>query len=212
MAERLLGQRGRIRVVLHHQVRPEAVPQPAQHLGLAPAGQPAGDGELAQPRVVHPGAADHGLGDRGAGHAHLSAQPVGQPDQLGDPAAHAGRPAAHRLPGADLAAQVGQRAAQVLLADVQAEHEPGVGPDLVQPGAAPGHPGAVAGRPDQPGPLHVRHGQRHGGLGQPGQPGQVGPRARAELADLAEQQLLVELPDELRTRGLAAWRGSDLGA
>ena len=77
------------------------------------------------------------------------------------------------------------RAAQVLLADVQAQYVPGVRPDLVQQRRAAGHAGPLAGLPDQPGALHVGQGQRDRRLGQPGQPGQVGPRAAARAGGCA---------------------------
>jgi hypothetical protein len=108
------------------------------------------------------------------------------------------------VPGPDFAGQVGERAAHVLVADVQPEHQPGVRPDLVQPRGTPGHSGALPGDPDQARPLHVGQCQRDRGLGQARQARQVSPRARPELADLAEQELLVQGPDQLRPGGLAA--------
>jgi DNA-binding transcriptional ArsR family regulator len=79
------------------------------------------------------------------------------------------------LRGWDLPGQVGDRAADVLVPDVQAQHQARVRPDLVQPGRPAGHPGPLTGDADQAGPLDVVQGQRDGRLGQAGNPGQFGP-------------------------------------
>src|SRR6202012_678552 len=90
----------------------------------------------------------------------------------------------HLGPGPDVAGQVGDRAPDVLVPDVQAEHQAGVRPDLVQPGRPPRHPGALPGDPDQARALDVAQRQRHRGLGQPGDPGELGPGAGTPLADV----------------------------
>src|SRR5260370_1541365 len=103
--------------------------------------------------------------------AHVVAPQPGGPDEPGPPAADTGSAGAQRLPGPDLPGQVGDPPADVLVPDVQPEHQARVRPDLVQPGRAAGHPGPLAGDPDQAGALDVVQGQRDGGLGQAGDPG-----------------------------------------
>ena len=134
------------------------------------------------------------------GHPGLRAQVVGQPDQLADPAADAGGPRGDRRCGQDAAGQVGQGSPHVFVPDIEAEHVARFRADLVEPGRPPGHPGPLPGHPDQAGPLHRGQRQRDGRLGQPGQPGQVRAGERAQVPDVAEQQLLVHGPDERGTR------------
>src|SRR5215470_8347864 len=71
------------------------------------------------------------------------ADPVGEPDQLGHALTHARRGAARLGLGPDLAGQIGDRAAQVLVADVQAEHVAGVRPYLVEHRGPAGNPGSL---------------------------------------------------------------------
>jgi hypothetical protein len=184
VAQSAFGQGGGVHVVLHHQRRPECLPQPGQRRRPVPAAQPASELHGVPARVVDAGTADHGLGDGRTGHARVLAQQSGQLDQFGDPGPDAGGVGSQRGPGPDLAGQVGDRAADVLVSDVQAEHEPRVGTDLVEPGRTTGHAGPLSRGADQAGPLHVVQGQGHGGLGQAGDAGQLGPRARAALADV----------------------------
>ena len=206
--ERPFGQGGGVHIVLHHQRWPERLAQPGQRRRAVPAAQPAGELHGVPARVVDAGTADHGLGDGRTGHARVLAQQSGQLDQLGDPGPDAGGVGAQGGPGPDLAGEVGDRAADVLVPDIQAEHQPGVGPDLVQPGRTTGHAGPLPGDADQARPLHVVQGQGHGGLGQAGNPGQLGPRARATLADVLQQQLLVHRPDQRGTRREQARTGA----
>ena len=131
----------------------------------------------------------------------VSKEQVGQPDELGHPAADAGGVGADRGPGPDLPGQVGDRAADILVPDIQAEDQARVGPDLVQPGRTAGHAGPLARDPDQARALDVVQGQRHRGLGQARDAGQLSPGAGTALADVLEQQLLVHRPDQRRARG-----------
>ena len=172
-----LGEGRRVHVVLDRERGPERRPQPGQRLRLVPAGQAAGQRHQVPLRVVDARAADNRRGDLGAGDPGARAQLVGELDKLSDAVADRCRADRRGEPGTDLAGQVGDRAAQVAQADVEAEDEPGVGPDLVKRGGAAGHPGPLAGQPDQPGPLKVRQGERHGRLGQPGHAREVGARA-----------------------------------
>jgi hypothetical protein len=194
------GQGGGVHVVLYDQRGPERLAQPGQRRRAVPAAQAAGEVQRVAVRVVDAGTADHGLGDGGPGHARVGAQQVGQVDQLADPGPDAGGVGSQRGPGPDLAGQVRDRAADVLVAEIKAQDQSGVGPDLVQPGRTPGHAGPLPGDADQPGPLDVVQGQRDGGLGQAGDTRQLGPRARAALADVLQQQLLVHRPDQRGTR------------
>ncbi len=189
---------------------PNAARSSASTDGLPQAARTAGQREGIAARVIDAWAADHGLGERRPVDPRHGAQLVGETDQLGQPAAGARRPGPESGAGHHLAGQVSDRAAQVLAADVEAEHQPGVRPDLVQQGGPAGHAGALARLPDQSGPLDVGQCQRHGRLGQPGQPGQVGPRAPAQPADVLQQELLVQRPEQLRPGRLAGpqlpWR------
>jgi hypothetical protein len=196
VTEGAFGQGGGVHVVLHDQRWPERLPEPGQRRRAVPAAQPAGQLHGVPARVVHAGAADHGLGDGRTGHVRVLAQQPGQLDQLGDPGPDAGGAGAQGGPGPDLAGEVGDRAPDVLVPDVQAQHQSGVGPDLVEPGRTAGHAGPLPGDADQAGPLDVVQGQGHGGLGQAGDAGQLGPRTRAALADVLQQQLLIYRPDE----------------
>jgi hypothetical protein len=200
VAQSAFGQGGGVHVVLHHQRWPERLPQPGQRRRAVPAAQPASEFHGVAARIVDAGTADHGLSDGRTGHARVLAQQTGQLDQFGDPGPDAGGVGSQRGPGPDLAGQVSDRAADVLVPEVQAEHEPGVGPDLVQPGRATGHAGPLSRDADQASPLHVVQGQGHGGLGQAGDTGQLGPRAGTALADVLHQQLLVHRPDQRGTR------------
>jgi hypothetical protein len=214
VAESAFGQGGGVDIVLHHQRRPERLPQPGQRRRAIPAAQPAGELHGVTARVVDAGTADHGLGDGRTGHARVVAQQAGQLHQLGDPGPDAGGVGPEGGPGPDLAGEIGDRAADVLVPDVQAQHEPGVRPDLVEPGRTAGHAGPLAGDADQADPLDVAERQGHGGLGQAGDAGQLGPRARTALADVLQQQLLVHRPDQRGTRrkqgspGSLGWRQS----
>ena len=155
---------------------PNAARSPASGLRLIPAGQAAGQGHQVPLRVVDAGAADDRLGDLGARYPDARAQLVRERDKLGDAIAQRGRVHRRGQPDPDLAREVGHRAAQVAQADVEAEHEPGLRPDLVKQGGPAGQPGPLAGQPDQAGPLKVRQGERDGRLGQPGHARKVGPR------------------------------------
>jgi hypothetical protein len=201
VAERAFGQRGGVDVVLHDQRRPERLPKSGQRRRPVPAAQPAGELHGVPALVVDAGTADHGLGEGRTGRARVLAQQVGQLDQLGDPGPDAGGVGPERGPGPDLAGEIGDPAADVLVPEVQAQHEPGVGPDLVELGRTTGHAGPLPGDADQAGPLDVAESQGHGGLGQAGNPGQLGPRAGTPLADVLQQQLLVNRPDQRGTRG-----------
>jgi oligopeptide/dipeptide ABC transporter ATP-binding protein len=201
VAERALGQGGGVHVVLHHQRRPERLPQPGQRRGAVPATQAAGELQRVPARVVDSRAADHGLGDGRPWHARVLAQHVRQLDELGHPPADARSVGPQRFPGPDFPGEVGDRAADIFEPDVQAEHQACVGPDLVQPRRPARHAGPLPGDADQAGPLDIAEGQRHRGLGQAGDPGQLGPRAGTKLADVLEQQLLVHRPDQRGTRG-----------
>ena len=53
------------------------------------------------------------------------------------------------------------------MADVEAEHEPGLRPDLVQQRRPPRHPGPLPGVPHQARPFQVGERERDGGLGEP---------------------------------------------
>ncbi len=199
----LFRERRGVHVVLQDQPRPERLTQPGEDRRAAQASQPAGQRHGSPPRVVDTRTADHGLGDGAPGHPGVCAQRVRQADQLSHPAAHARRPGPRRVLRADLAGQVGQRTAQVVVPDVQPQHEARIRPDLVEQGGAPGQARALPGDPDQPRALDVGQRLRDRGLGEPGDAGEIGPRARPDLADVAEQQLLVQSPDELRPGRLA---------
>ena len=89
-AERPLGERGGVHVVLDRERRTERRAQPGERLRLVPARQAAGQRHQVPLRVVDTGAADDRLGDRRAGDPCVRAQVVGEPDKLGDPAVDAG--------------------------------------------------------------------------------------------------------------------------
>ena len=181
-AERALGERGRVHVVLDRERGAERRPQPGERLRLVPAGQAAGQRHQVPLRVVDARAADNRRGDLGAGDPGARAQLVGELDKLRHPVADRCRAHRHGQPGADVAGQVGDGTAQVAHADVEAEDEPGLRPDLVEQGGTAGHAGPLAGQPDQAGPLQVRQGERHGGLGQPGHAGELRARVGARRA------------------------------
>ena len=196
----LLGQGGGVDVVLHDQVRAELLAQADHDLGTLPAGWPAGQGHDVAVRIPDAGTAEDGLGDGRAVHARVGAEPVGQPDQLADPPPDAGGVQPDRAAGPDHTGQIGDRTPQVLRAQVQAEQVPGVGPDLVQLGGPAGTPGLLTRDPDQAGPFHRGQGQGHGRLGQAGQPGQVGPGTLPQPANVPQEQLLVQRPDQWGAR------------
>jgi hypothetical protein len=200
VAQGAFGQGGGVHVVLQDQRRPERLPQSGQRRRAVPAAQAAGELQGVAARVIDAGTADHGLGDGRTGHVRVLAQQVGQLHQLGDPGPDAGGVSPHRGLGPDLTGEVGDRAADVVMPDVQAQDQPGVGPDLVQPGRTAGHPGSLSGDANQAGPLDVVQSQGHGRLGQAGDAGQLGSGARPALADVLEQQLLVHRPDQRGTR------------
>ncbi len=201
-----LGQRGSVRVVLHEQVGAERGAQVGENGWLVPAGQAAGQRYRVALVIVDARAAEHGLRDIIAADPGRRADTVRELDQLANPLADTCYRAAGLGLGPDLTGQVGDRAAQVLVPDVQPEHVARVRRDLIQHGRPARNAGPLPGRAHQPRPLDVGQRQGHGRLGEPRQPGQVGTRARAELTDLVEQQQLIHRPDELRARGLASTR------
>ncbi len=209
--ERPLGQRRRVHVVLDRERGAERRAQPDHGLRLVPAGQAAGQRHQVPLRVVDAGAADDRRGYPVAGDPGARAQLVGELDELGHPVADRRRAHRHGQPGTHLARQVGDRSAQVAQADVEAEHEPGLRPDLVQQGGAAGQPRPLARQPDQAGPLKVRQRERDGRLGQPGHARELRPRVGTRGANVVKQQLLVERPDQRRTCGGKAARRRRIG-
>ena len=195
---RALGQGCSVGVVLDHQRVPEGSSQLVQHDGLVPAWQRAGQRQGIASRVVHTRAAQHGLADVTSAQPGLGAELGGQLAEFGDQAVGRGCLDRQRRSGAYGTGQVADRPAQELAADVEREHETGLGPDLVEHGSRPGGTGADSGGAGQAGPLEVAQGQRHGRLRQLGQPGQIRPGHLAAIANEPEQQLLVHGADELR--------------
>ena len=88
-------------------------------------------------------------------------------------------------------------------ADVQPEYIASLRPDLVQNGGAPRHASPLPCLPDQARALDIGQRQRDRRLRQAGQPGKLGTGAAAELADVLQQQLLVQSAQQLRPGRLA---------
>ena len=150
-----LGQRRRVNVVLERHRQPERLAQARQRGGPVPAGQPAGQRD----RVPAAGRRRRGCRSRSgsppAWTCPPGAQLVGQPDQLGHPAADAGRPRpcgearALTPPG-----QVGHRAAHVLQRRCRgrARTRPPAGPRTAAPTARAPRSAAPRSAPAPPAP------------------------------------------------------------
>ena len=127
-------------------------------------------------------------------YARYRAELVCEADELGDPAARARRLGAERGPRDHVAGQVRDGAAQVLVADVQAEHVARLRADLIQHSGTARHAGPLPGLAHQAGALDIGQRQRHCRLGQAGQPRELCARATAELADVLEQEAAHSAP------------------
>jgi hypothetical protein len=194
-----LGDRGGIDVVLDRRLVPEQAPQLAQHRRPLPSWQVGRQSERAPVRLDHARAADDGVEQRSValhgGIPEKLSRKRGKLAHSRDSARRAGGPA---LTEANTAPQVGDRAPDELPAHIEAEHEAGVLPDLVQRRGASPAPRPAARVLHQFVPLEAGERQADGRLRETGGARELAARHRTVAAHPLEQQLLVERPHQPR--------------
>src|SRR5580692_110938 len=133
-ADITFGQRGEIDVVLDDHVLAERASQFSEYLGTLPSGQSARHEECVAPRVIDAGTADDRLRHGRPFYLHHRQQFVSQDHQLRDAPGAARRMHVALSAAANFAREIGDGTTNVFASDVEAEHEAGLGPKLVQRG------------------------------------------------------------------------------
>lgn len=192
-----LAQRCQVGVVGDGGPVAELASQSVEEPGPAPPAESGGEQQGPVARVEHPGAAHHGPGHLRPLHpsaaGHVAGQGAHHPDQVGSAASGVPEVAAshHR------ATQVGHRAAQPAMADVDADHVP-VPRDLFEEqGGAPAPLTAGPHRAHQAGAFQCHQYRPHRGLRQACLLGQPRPRGGPAATESLQDCSLVEAAHQL---------------
>ena len=156
-AESALAERAEVHIVLEEHVRPKLRADRVEQPGPAPSGQVVGKRRVIFVLGEHARAPDARDGDVAPPQPRVLRHIPSDPAQLGDQDLRARQPGGLVGPGGDRAGEVGHRRAHALAADVDPDHVPRRGVQLVQHRGRSLAAGGAARLPDEAGLLE--HGQ-----------------------------------------------------